>query len=1131
MLIADIDHHEVILSKLWMNKNEILLNMRNDVIVFPDQLNTSISIFSIFLNSKHSSWSQSTSSSSITQTKVSMMLKRLVREESFSIRSIDAASFKTLLNRSKKNKIEVFALFMTNINREIAYNTQNDLNALNVSSIDETTQNLKDIKAKLSSKYHEFLDVFDRAQSNKLLSHRFYDHKIELISDSTFSRCRAYRMSFVKLLKVKKYLNENLSKEFITSSQALYFSPVLFALKANEDLRFCVNYRKLNVIFKRNRYSLSLIDEIIDKIVSCKHLTRLNIISAFNKLRMHFDSENYTTFITALEAYKYKMLSFELTNESISFQQYMNDVLWDFLNDFCQVYLDDILIYSKTRKKHRDHVKLVLSRLREAELQIDIRKCEFDVEETVFLEVIVSELDLRMNLSKVTVIVSWITSTNLKEIQSFVRFVNFYRRFIKNFSKLVKSFTQLTRKNTPFVWNEACVQAFDNLKKQVSSISVLRHFDLKRQAILKTDASNYVKDEILSQYDDEKVLHPMIFYSKSMILAEINYHIYDKKLLAIIRCFEHWRPELKCTELFIQMFIDHQTLKIFMKNKQLSRQQANYLNILSKFNFQIIFRSGKMNTKVDALTRMPLANASESAQRLEDRFQTILTPDRVDVLPIEPKANLYQRVRMINQTDELCSEYRQAMNENKLKFHITKLKNCEIIDDVLFRKDLLWISENMHTELLQEVHDQPSTSHPDNRRIIDLVQRFYYWSGHRATIRRYIRNCHACQRSKAPRNSINELHDSLSISQKRWKDIAMNFITELPLSEGYNAICTIICRLTKERHYVPCHWGDDDISAEETIWIMLWNVYRLHGLLSSIVSNRDSQFISTMWKSLCKRLRITASLFTAYHPETDDQSERVNQDVERELRIYCNYMQNDWVKWISMVKFSDNFNIFSITSMIFFYFNKEFHSRMSFDSDTTDYETTRERLEARKADDIVIRMKELLNFGRQQLKKTKLIIEVQVNKHRRNVIYEVDDWVWLSFRNVKTTRLCKDLKDKQLGLYQITAKVGIFYHLRLPVSMKHLHPMFSPKLLRPYSEDPLPEQHSESLRFITIEDDEHWEIDDILDFRRYRGRIQYKVKWTDLDRDDEWYYADKEEFDGSEKVLNEFHKLYSNKPR
>ena len=149
----------------------------------------------------------------------------------------------------------------------------------------------------------------------------------------------------------------------------------------------------------------------------------------------------YIIFITALKAYKYKMLSFELINKSIFFQQYMNDILWNFLNDFCQVYLDDILIYSKMRKKHRNHVKLVLSQLHEAELQMNIQKCKFNVKETIFLEVIVSELNLHMNFSKVTVIVSWITSINLKKMQSFVKFVNFYHHFIKNFLKLVKSFT------------------------------------------------------------------------------------------------------------------------------------------------------------------------------------------------------------------------------------------------------------------------------------------------------------------------------------------------------------------------------------------------------------------------------------------------------------------------------------------------------------------------------------------------------------------------------------------------------------------------------------------------------------------------------------------------------------------
>ncbi len=338
MLIADIEHHKAIFSKLWMNKNEILLNMRHDTIIFSDQLNISISIFLISSNTKHSSWSRSTLISSAAHSKIFKMLKHsvsFIQKESFSIQNIDIISFQALVKRKKKNQIEIFAMFIKDINRKIIFNTQCELDVINVFSVDETTQNLEDIKVKQSLKYQDFLDIFDRVQADKLSSHRSYNHKIELTSDVTSSHCWAYQMSFYKLQRVKKYLNENLFKEFITSSKASYFSSVLFILKANEDLWFCVDYWKLNAIIKRNRYSLSLIDEMIGKIVDWKHLTRLNIISTFNKLRMHSDSENYTIFIIVLKAYKLKILLFELTNDSVSFQQYMNYVLWDFLNDFC----------------------------------------------------------------------------------------------------------------------------------------------------------------------------------------------------------------------------------------------------------------------------------------------------------------------------------------------------------------------------------------------------------------------------------------------------------------------------------------------------------------------------------------------------------------------------------------------------------------------------------------------------------------------------------------------------------------------------------------------------------------------------------------------------------------------------
>ncbi len=358
-----------------------------------------------------------------------------------------------------------------------------------------------------------------------------------------------------------------------------------------------------------------------------------------------------------------------------------------------------IFIYSKIQKKHKQYVKMILNHLQDVDLQIDIWKCKFNVKETVFLEIIVFKQDLCMNLIKVKAIVNWTTSTNLKEIQDFVDFVNFYQRFIKNFSKLVKSFIQLIQKDTSFVWNEVCIEVFDNLKKQISSISVLHHFNVKRQAILKINAFNYVKDNILSQYNDESVLHSIVFYSKSMISAECNYHIYDKKLLTIIWCFEHWQLELEDTELFIQMFTDHQTLKIFMKNKQLTQRQANYLNILLKFNFQIIFQSGKINIKVDTLTRISMINSSESAKEINDRFQIILILNQINVLLIEFKieseyeTNLYQCICLVNQKNKLCNEYQQVINKDELKLHDMKLKNCQIIDNVLFKKSLLWMSK------------------------------------------------------------------------------------------------------------------------------------------------------------------------------------------------------------------------------------------------------------------------------------------------------------------------------------------------------------------------------------------------------------------------------------------------------
>ena len=256
--------------------------------------------------------------------------------------------------------------------------------------------------------YYNYTNVFDRSQTNILSLYRFYDHKLkfaERTDKNILLKSRIYSISNHKFEQIKKYLNEYLKKRFIVFNHALFASFVLFTKKPNNELRFYVNYRKLNVIIKRNRYFISLIDEILIKIQDCKYLTRLNIIIVFNKLRMHSNNKNFITFVTSLKAYKYRVLSFELINGSVTYQQYINDILFEYLNDFYQTYLNDILIYSRTKKDHIKYIRLILQKLRETDLQMNILKCEFHIQKTKFLNLLMFIDELRMNSIKIQAVV------------------------------------------------------------------------------------------------------------------------------------------------------------------------------------------------------------------------------------------------------------------------------------------------------------------------------------------------------------------------------------------------------------------------------------------------------------------------------------------------------------------------------------------------------------------------------------------------------------------------------------------------------------------------------------------------------------------------------------------------------
>jgi len=537
--VTQLSQFPVVLDLSWLKSHKAIIDLRHNQLIFESQANSELVLETL------SSILISTVSVSVFST--SSLLKHL------KIYAINSASF---LRLARKKNHDLFVIFMRNIDK-----------ALKITSfVDSATL--------LLLEYHDFLDVFSRELMNILSERRFYDHKIQLQKGKTSIFKPLYDMSQDELRVLKKYLKNNLIKDFIQVSSFFAISSILFVKKSSEELRFCVNYRDLNIMTVKNQYSLLLIRETLDRLTKIKYYIKLDIIAVFNKLRMTYEDEWKIAFRTRYDLYEYNVLLFELTNESSSFQNFINDTLHDFLNVFCIAYMNDILIYSNSKKKHTQHVHQILKRLRVVELQIDIEKCEFSVIEIKYLNLIIITHEIKMNSEKINVIMNWAASRDVKDVQSFLSFVNFYRRFIKKFSKLIDSLTALIRKDQSFNWTQKCQFAFDRLKQTFITVSILMHYNSNLLVTVEIDVFDYVVIEVMSQRDDNEQLRPVIYFSFKMLFAECNYEIYDKKLLAIIRAFEKWRFELKGTLDLVEVIFDHKNLEYFMSIKLLSRRQV-----------------------------------------------------------------------------------------------------------------------------------------------------------------------------------------------------------------------------------------------------------------------------------------------------------------------------------------------------------------------------------------------------------------------------------------------------------------------------------------------------------------------------------------------------------------------------
>ena len=358
----------------------------------------------------------------------------------------------------------------------------------------------------------------------------------------------------------------------------------------------------------------------------------------------------------------------------------------------------------------------------------------------------------------------------------------------------------------------------------------------------------------------------------------------------------------------------------------------------------------------------------------------------------------------------------------------------------------------------------------------------------------------------------------------------MDFVTGLPECELKNAILMVVDRLAKERVYIPCSDKDEGTNAEAITRILIHNVWRRHGLPSSVVSDQGPQFVSAVWKSLCKILRINAKLSTTFHLETNGQSEIANQEMERHLRTYVSHFQDNWVDLLPMAEFAANANPSATTKIPPFQATRGYIPKMSFNSVDLSKESTRERFANTKARSIAADMEEVWEFVKNEMARSQERQAEAADRHRKKAEYKVGDEVWLLTRNIKTERPSKKLDHKMIGPYKIKKLVGSSYQLDLPTSMK-IHDVFHPSLLQKTSADPLPGQDNDSAPPVVVDDEEKWEVDDILNAKR-KGRsrkVQFGVKWKGYDKNKEWY--DASGFEHSKEVVDDFYHRNLTKPR
>jgi hypothetical protein len=1009
-----------------------------------------------------------------------------------------------------------------------------------VSAINEGKNEVDPISL-VPPKFRKFSPIMTQEAADKLPEHASYDHAIDIKEGEKPPWGPVYPLNEKELATLREYLVTMIKTGKIRRSKSPAGAPILFVPKPHgRGLRLCVDYRGINKITIANRYPLPLMNELQDRVRGARFFTKMDLKNGYHLIRIKEGDEWKTAFRCRYGLYEFTVMPFGLINAPASFQDMMNHIFRDMLDQGVVAYIDDILIYAETEEEHDRLVEEVLKRLQANNLVISPEKCVWSTNKVEFLGFIISDQGIEMSEEKVRTILDWKTPQSVKDVQSFLGFANFYRRFIEGFSRLTRPLTEATKGDKlSWEWTLPMEHAFQTLKSRFTTAPILGHFNPQEVCIVETDASDFALGAVLSQKGEDGKVHPIAFHSRKFSPAEINYEIHDKELLAIVDSFKVWRRYCEGAMHTVQVFSDHQNLEYFTTTKVLNRRQARWAQELAGIDFKIFYRPGSQNGKPDVLSRRPEYRPEKGGDENQpittvlhkshfaDKISAISTGGSGTAFMVS--ASRLSSIPKIRWSPEFLEWVKKAAVSDDRYQQVLTSKNelLEVEVGVLYRKNKLWVPDDKEllTSLMQSEHDSKIAGHMGQDKTIEIVRRNFWWPKMDEYIVDYIRTCPDCQRDKARRHQPYGLLQPLELPHAPWQSIAMDFITDLPLSRGYDQLWVIIDRFTKMAHFIPLKPGRR--GAEDLARIFAKEIWRFHGLPTDIVSDRDSRFTSEFWKEFLRLLGIRPRMSTAFHPQTDGQTERMNQTIEAYLRSFVNHEMDDWRDLLPMAEFAYNNSVTTATGKSPFYSNYGFHPAASNPTEQGPVNPT-SQVYAHWMHTVHEETRLALEAARERMRR-------YADQHRQEApTYQVGNLVMLDGRNIQTRRPSRKLDHKLHGPFQIEKVISpTAVKLTLPRRWR-IHDVFHVSLLEPFrSGTRAPPDPSRILREADeIEGTPEYDVEEVMDSVRRRNRVLYLVKWLGWPDRRDWTYEPYDNFSvGGQERLREFHLKHPDSPR